>query len=53
MPVNIEFIRRINGLDRIPDVQRIIFDGSYLVLGWATCFSARRWPRRSIRAIGW
>ena len=30
---NIEFIRRINGLDSIDDVQRIVFDASYLVLG--------------------
>ena len=32
-PSNIEFIRRINGLDTIDDVQRIVFDASYLVLG--------------------
>ncbi len=32
-PSNIEFIRRINGLDSIEDVQRIVFDASYLVLG--------------------
>ena len=32
-PSNIEFIRRINGLDRIAEVQRIVFDASYLVLG--------------------
>ncbi len=32
-PSNIEFIRRINGLDGIDDVQRIVFDASYLVLG--------------------
>ena len=32
-PSNIEFIRRINGLDSIDDVQRIVFDASYLVLG--------------------
>jgi urea carboxylase len=32
-PSNIEFIRRINGLNSIEDVQRIIFDASYLVLG--------------------
>ena len=32
-PSNIEFIRRINGLDTIEDVQRIVFDASYLVLG--------------------
>ena len=32
-PSNIEFIRRINGLASQDDVQRIIFDASYLVLG--------------------
>ena len=32
-PSNIEFIRRINGLDSIDEVQRIVFDASYLVLG--------------------
>ena len=32
-PSNIEFIRRINGLKTIEDVQRIVFDASYLVLG--------------------
>ncbi|HTA45992.1 MAG TPA: 5-oxoprolinase/urea amidolyase family protein [Bryobacteraceae bacterium] len=32
-PDNIEFIRRINGLDSIEDVKRIVFNASYLVLG--------------------
>jgi urea carboxylase len=32
-PWNIEFIRRINGLDTTDDVHRIVFDASYLVLG--------------------
>ncbi|MCC6922643.1 MAG: urea carboxylase [Nitrosomonas sp.] len=32
-PSNIEFIRRINGLESIEAVQRIVFDASYLVLG--------------------
>jgi urea carboxylase len=32
-PSNIEFIRRINGLDDIEAVKRIIFDARYLVLG--------------------
>lgn len=32
-PSNIEFIRRMNGLDTIEDVKRIIFEASYLVLG--------------------
>jgi urea carboxylase len=32
-PSNIEFIRRINGLDSIDDVRRIVFNAHYLVLG--------------------
>jgi urea carboxylase len=32
-PSNLEFIRRINGLESIKDVRRIVFDASYLVLG--------------------
>lgn len=32
-PSNPEFIRRINGLDSLDDVRRIVFDASYLVLG--------------------
>ena len=32
-PSNLEFIRRINGLDSIDDVQRLVFDASYLVMG--------------------
>ena len=32
-PDNIEFIRRINGLDDIAAVRRIVFDASYVVLG--------------------
>jgi len=32
-PDNIEFIRRINGLASVQDVQRIVYDASYLVLG--------------------
>jgi urea carboxylase len=32
-PSNIEFIRRINGLDSIEDVLRIVFDATYVVLG--------------------
>ena len=32
-PSNIEFIRRINGLDDIADVKRVVFEASYLVLG--------------------
>ena len=32
-PDNIEFIRRINGLDSMEDVRRIVYDASYLVMG--------------------
>jgi len=32
-PSNIEFIRRINGLNSIEDVRRIVFNAHYLVLG--------------------
>jgi urea carboxylase len=32
-PSNIEFIRRINGLESIEAVQRTVFEASYLVLG--------------------
>jgi urea carboxylase len=32
-PSNIEFIRRVNGLDSTEDVKRIVFEASYLVLG--------------------
>jgi urea carboxylase len=32
-PWNIEFIRRINGLESVDDVRRIVFNASYLVLG--------------------
>lgn len=32
-PSNLEFIRRVNGLDTIDDVHRIVFDAAYLVLG--------------------
>jgi len=32
-PSNLEFIRRINGLESIEEVRRIFFDASYLVMG--------------------
>ncbi len=32
-PSNLEFIRRVNGLDSIDDVRRVVFDAQYLVLG--------------------
>lgn len=32
-PSNIEFIRRINGLDSVETVRKIVYDASYLVMG--------------------
>jgi urea carboxylase len=32
-PSNIEFIRRVNGLESVEDVKRIVFAANYLVLG--------------------
>ncbi|MEZ5593908.1 MAG: urea carboxylase [Gammaproteobacteria bacterium] len=32
-PSNLEFIRRINGLEQIEDVKKIVFEASYLVMG--------------------
>ncbi|WP_055492745.1 5-oxoprolinase/urea amidolyase family protein [Streptomyces sp. TP-A0356] len=32
-PWNIEFIRRVNGLESVADVHRTVFDAEYLVLG--------------------
>jgi len=32
-PSNIEFIRRINGLENLEQVKQIVFDASYLVMG--------------------
>lgn len=32
-PSNLEFIRRVNGLNEIEDVKRIVYDANYLVLG--------------------
>ncbi len=32
-PSNLEFIRRVNGLNSIDDVHKIVFNSSYLVLG--------------------
>jgi urea carboxylase len=32
-PSNIEFIRRMNGLESVEDVRRIVFDARYLVMG--------------------
>jgi urea carboxylase len=33
LPSNVEFIRRINGLDAVDDVQATIFQASYMVMG--------------------
>jgi urea carboxylase len=33
LPSNVEFMRRINGLASVEDVERTIYDASYLVLG--------------------
>ncbi len=53
-PWNIEFIRRINGLDTVDDVERIVFDASYLVLGPRRRLPrCARWRPRSTRATGW
>ncbi|MDQ0970192.1 urea carboxylase [Neobacillus niacini] len=32
-PSNLEFIRRVNGLDAIEEVKNVVFDSNYLVLG--------------------
>ncbi|MBE0507018.1 MAG: urea carboxylase [Marinospirillum sp.] len=32
-PSNLEFIRRINGLDSLDEVKRIVFEAAYLVMG--------------------
>ncbi len=52
-PSNLEFIRRINDLPNLDEVQRTVFDASYLVMGLGTSTSARRSPRRSTHAIDW
>src|SRR5258707_1571145 len=39
-PSNLEFIRRVNGLDSIEAVKKIGFDASYLVLGLADVYLA-------------
>src|SRR4029079_3373294 len=37
-PWNIEFIRRINGLDSVEQVKDIVFNASYLTLGLGDCY---------------
>jgi hypothetical protein len=53
VPEQLEFIRRINDLPNLDEVQRTVFDASYLVMGLATFTSAHRSPPRSTRAIAW
>ena len=52
-PSNIEFIRRINGLDSIEDVKRIVFEASYIVLGLGDVYLGTRSRRRSTLGTGW
>ena len=52
-PWNIEFIRRINGLESVDDVHRTVFDASTSCWASATSTSAPRWPRRWTRVTGW
>ena len=52
-PDNIEFIRRINGLESIEEVKRIIFDAPMSCSAWAMCISARRSRPPTIRATAW
>ena len=52
-PSNLEFIRRINDLPNLDEVQRTVFDASYLVMGLAMSTSAHRSPPRSILGIAW
>ena len=53
-PSNIEFIRRINGLELHRRGARAS-SSTPAIWCWAsaTCIWARRWPRLSIRAIAW
>jgi urea carboxylase len=43
-PSNLEFIRRINGLDSIDDIRKIAFSAEYVSTASATCTSAPPWP---------
>ncbi|MEB3734967.1 carboxyltransferase domain-containing protein [Halopseudomonas pachastrellae] len=52
-PSNLEFIRRINGLDSIDDVKKVLFEASYLVMGLGDVYLGARWPRRPTRATVW
>jgi urea carboxylase len=52
-PSNIEFIRRINGLDSIEAVREIVYGASYLVLGLGDVYLGAPVATPSIRGIGW
>jgi urea carboxylase len=58
-PDNIEFIRRVNGLESIDDVQKIVFDARYLVMGLGDVYlvttkynPARTWTPPNVVGIG-
>ena len=54
-PSNIEFIRRINGLDSIEEGRRIVFEASYLVMGLLLGgeYLFRLWYRRREAERSW
>ena len=52
-PWNIEFIRRMNGLDSVDDVYRTVFDASYWFLVSVMSTSGRRWRFRSTPVTAW
>lgn len=52
-PDNIEFIRRINGLDSIDEVRRIVFDASYMVMGLGDVYLGAPLGTLSIPDIVW
>lgn len=51
-PGNVDFIRRINGLDSVANVVRIVFAAQYQVVRWATAISGPRLPPRSTHGTG-
>lgn len=52
-PWNIEFIRRVNGLDSVNDVYRTVFDAEYLVLGLGDVYLGAPVATPSTRATAW
>ncbi len=52
-PSNIEFIRRINGLDGIDEVKRILFEASYVVMGLGDVYLGAPVATPTTRATGW